>query len=778
MAPNAIAKKYTLTGGENTYSSPASVNEADARKLQSLIPSLSGALERERPTIPFTADAAFASRVGAFHQFKRNNSGTIVTYWFCATATVLYQLSGFPSGVWNAVAAVGTLAGFPVFSNINNTLHMSDGVTNWIFDGASWVTDGLPIPTIAPEVVVASAAAGNAITAITRSGNVVSATLTGVLPFSPGTVVVVAGVTDTTYNGTFQIVTVSTSLGIVTWNQRGPDSSSSSGTVTENTFTILSNRYYWTTFFDGSATHPHESSSSPTSVGTGATTSKIVKVHQQPGTLSSISGTAVVGTGTSFSQAHVGMNLFGPNNGPVSNFIGKIASVTDSLHLTLVATAASAITGNYVIVPTRATGWNVYASSSEEDRLGSLIGIVSTGFAEFIDTSPMIGTLGAAFQNVQRPLLNDPTPPSTMMEVHKNRIWRNLPTTFPNFFTYTGFEEILAEQAGTPSECVPGAASNTVSPGQINETSFPDQSSVITGIRKHGDSLYIGTELNVIPLYGSSLADFQLSESQAFAVGFAGRRASCSTPFGLAFVSYDLKVYLYPSQYSFGVDSTTALVELGRPKRPEFENIDGNDFPNMHLIFYNWGRRNWLVLSYRRTDLTFATWVFDFEVKGWFQLQQGYTAIAVFEMTLGRKSLIAATTGNKVVVIDDLTGNFPIPGGTVYPVGYLRVLLDFTDPGSNFAGRNIEFEKSNDQMGVDVTIWLDPVDPENPGQGIPIPMTKKKLGANAYTGRPNPSTGSSCQRVLVEFAVAASAQNGFFRGYTVEADKLPASPVL
>src|SRR6266404_8352398 len=122
MPPNSIVRKYTLTGGENTYSSPAAVNEDDARKLQSLIPSLSGALERERPVLPLTTDIAFPSRVGVFHQFKRNNNGTIVTYWFCATATTLYQLSGFPGGTWNAVGAVGALAGFPVFCNINNTL--------------------------------------------------------------------------------------------------------------------------------------------------------------------------------------------------------------------------------------------------------------------------------------------------------------------------------------------------------------------------------------------------------------------------------------------------------------------------------------------------------------------------------------------------------------------------------------------------------------------------------------------------------------------------------
>src|ERR1700675_695867 len=151
MPPNSIVKRYTLTGGENTFSSPAAVNESDARKLQSLIPSLSGALERERPPILF-ASTTLPSRVGFFWQFKRNNNGVIAFYYFCATATELYQLSGvYPTATWIPVLA---LQGFPVAVNINNTMHLSDGVSNWIFDGISFMTDGLSIPPIAPIFIV------------------------------------------------------------------------------------------------------------------------------------------------------------------------------------------------------------------------------------------------------------------------------------------------------------------------------------------------------------------------------------------------------------------------------------------------------------------------------------------------------------------------------------------------------------------------------------------------------------------------------------------------
>jgi hypothetical protein len=775
-APNSIVKRYSLTGGQNIYSSPASVNENDARKLQSLIPSLAGYLERERPTVPFTADAPFASRIAFFHQFKRNNNGIIVTYQFCATATELYLLTGaFPTQIWQPVL---TLQGFPVAVNINNTMHISDGINSWIYDGLGFNIDGLAIPfnpphfaVIAPVGLTIAASPTGAV----RVNGVVTITTTTPHGLFAGQVAVVAAVTDPTFDS---IVTILTVPSPTTFTYKlvapFPDSASGAGTVNATGVTILSNRYYWTTYSDQSLTHPHESSSSPISLGTGPQTNMQFQVFVMPGTLTvALGNAAVVGVGTNFDQRDIGKALWVPGGGRA----GIILSVQDAQHLTLAAGSLYSAVGPYNIAPIRATHWNLYASSSEEDKVGNYLASIPINFFYYFDFSPMDGTVGSYFRNVQRPLLNDPPLPSPIMEVYQNRIWRVVPK-FPNFFSYTGNEEILAEQAGTPSECVPGDDPNTVSPGQINETSYPDQSSTITSMKAHGAALFIGTELNVIPLYGESLADFQLSNSQAFAVGFAGRKLSVSTPFGLAFVSYDTKVYLYPSQYSFGVDSTTALVELGRPMRPEFENIDGSDYQNASLTFYNWGRRNWLVLNYRRTDLTFATWVFDFETKGWFQLQQGYTAVYVFEMTLGRRSLVAATTDNHIVVIDDRTGNYPIPVNTNYPVGYFHVLLDFGDPNASFIIHSVEYEKSDQNMEVDVTIWLDPINPENPGVGIPVIMSETTLGANTSLGRPNSDTGASCQRMLIEFAVAAGPIAGTLHGFTVEAEKMIVEPVL
>lgn len=708
-------KRYNLIGGENTYASPATTGPNDARKLQSLIPSLAGYLERERPTIAFTGDSSFPSRVGFFHQFKRHNEDkTLTTHYFCATATTLYKLQNpGPSQTWAAVTQIGTLAGFPVAVNNNNQMHLSDDAKNWIFDGQSWIKDGLEIPLHPPAFAVVAGAG----------------------------------------------------------------------------FAVTANRYYWTTFSDQSVTHPHESSSSPISPGTGPFTGT-ANVQPRKGTINVAGGSsAVVGNGTDFTQDDIGQYLFLNDVFialPVPHFFVSpflITAVQDAQHLTISGSPITTTSGaSYIIAPARTTHWNLYASSSEEDKRGNFLASIaiqgSAGLqATYLDQSPMIGTIGSIFSSVERPLLNDPPQPTRIMEVHKNRIFRRV-EDFPNIFSFTGFEEILAEQVGSPSECVPGADPNTRSPDDVNEDSLPDQAVHIRGLCKHGDALYIGSESNVIPLFGNQLSNFALSEAPAFVVGFAGQRSNKSTPFGLAFVSYDHEVYLYPSQSAYNVDLTTALVELGRPKRPEFELMDGTDFENVHLVPYFWGRRKWLVLSYRRANQTFATWAFDFEIKGWFQLQQGYTSVAVFEMTPGRKTLIGASAAdNRVYVIDDLTGNFPVPDGQIYPVGYFRQLIDFGKPDSTFVVRSLGYEKSNADMEVDVTVWLDPKDPDNPGPGITVVMSNSKLGANTLTGSPI-SGGSSCQRMLVEFAVTASTKNGKFLGFSVEAEELKATPAL
>jgi len=715
--------KYNLVTGENTFASPASTDPADARRLQSLIPSVNGEMGRETPPIQLGALTLTdpTRQVRVFHEFRHHDGfGAFTTHFFAASNDSLYRTTSiFPTATWTKVL---TLTDYPVLVNIDNTLHISDGTSSWIFDGTSIVQEGLQIPPNAPTISV-TAGTGSSL--------------------------------------------------------------------------ILSNRYYRCTYVDDTATrNTHESSGTGISAGTGAVnvTGGQIIVYQEPGTITTVSGSpAIVGSGTSFSSRHVGMKL------RTAAVTGVILTVTDATHLTLDTNAGSNTAAqHFTIAPQRATKWNIYGSGSEEDKLCFFLAQVDLGTFSYTDTSPMIGTSGSIFANINTPLRNDPPNATRVEDVFQRRIWRRN-EQFPTFFTNSAYEEVLSQQAGYPYECVPGIDDNTASPDVIDENSYPDQSAEITCIRAHGDALFIGTEKNVIPLYGQSLADFSLSNVNAFSLGMAGRRLSISTPFGLVFFTYDKKLYLYPTQISqfataYGGEQTTSLIELGRPKRDEFEQVDGNDFQTASLVFYNYGRRNWLVFSYRRKDQTYVTWVFDFEAKGWFQLQQGYLGIGVFEVTKGERVLVGATAndGNghsSIVVIDDLTGTYTLPNAN-YPVGTYRQYTDFGKPGSYFLLKGVQYEVSDPTMVVNVAIWLDPSNPDNPGDPtIPsLNMTRKTIGAKTQSGAEIPSnrfhgtvssdTGGTCQRVLVEFMVGASMVNGTLRGIKIDADELEADPVL
>ena len=422
----------------------------------------------------------------------------------------------------------------------------------------------------------------------------------------------------------------------------------------------------------------------------------------------------------------------------------------------------------FVIAPARATHWYIYASSFEGDTLGLLLAEVAVTTMSYDDVSPMVGTTGSLFTNIERPLILDPPNGTKVMAHHKRRLWRRR-ETFLNFFDYSGYEEVKDGQAGSPYESYPGVNANTVSADLLNETSYPDESDQIRAMVSHGDALWIGTEDEVTPLYGESLETFSFSEIASFGVGMAGRNVAISTPFGLAFLSYDRKLYLYPS-YAVPVneDASTALVEISRPQRTEFEQIAASDLMQAHLVHYNWGKRNWLVLSYRREDATYKTWVFDWETKGWIELQRGCTALAVFEVSPGKKVLVGAGTDFNTYVLDDRTGTYAASGN--FPVGTFRVLVDFGEPNENHVVDCIAYEKSNESLGVTVTYWLDPNDPDNPGTGQVLPMSKMKIGANRFEGKL--SGGSSCQRILVEFSVAASTVSAVLRGIAVYAYRM------
>lgn len=553
-------------------------------------------------------------------------------------------------------------------------------------------------------------------------------------------------------------------------------------------------RYYWTTMADETSGRGTESDTSPRSVVTGPLTNAVVDIYPVGGhfTSSSVSPTVTVatdsksglppsnGSGTqNLLNYYIGKDLYvnGTKLGVITAY-----TTTGSLNylatLTLAANAAATITSGYaVICDDRATHWHLYASESDGSRLGQFLASIpitqNLNTTPVVDNSPFIDSITSQFLPIYRPVRNDPPPPSKILEVHKTRLWRRRESS-PNFFNYTANEEVLSGNNGDPAECVPGADAETVS-DLVNEVSFPDQSQGIRAEISHSDALYLFSEKQCYPLYGQSYDDFALSQITAFSLGIAGRFAGKSTPHGLAFISYDCKGLLYPTQSTVWsvtpqVNATEALAEFGKPMRNVFATINKSKLDQVVTEHYYYGIRDWFIVAFPDNASSYQAWVYEFNTKGWFQLQKGFSSLAVFEVAVGEKVLVGGNADGYVYVIDDLNGIYS-PTGALPVATWRPALINFGNDkeAHRFISLELEFDSQKLANDVTLTYWLDPNNVDSPGAGKTMQMTPI-IGANRYEAKP--TGGATCQRMLLEIKAASTVNPGVIRGIKLLAESV------
>jgi hypothetical protein len=579
---------------------------------------------------------------------------------------------------------------------------------------------------------------------------------------------------------TFQITPVTIS-GTVPNPNPLPSTGSNTGQIT-----AALGRYYWYTNADETVGVATESSSSPIGVVTGPITGGSVHVYQQPGLFScSTSSRTVTGANSSDKPGPIAPALQSNMVGKVlyinGTNVGTIATVNSNSSLTLAANAtATTSSGRAVICDPRCTHWNIYASESDGSKIGQYLAAVpvtqNLNTTPYNDTSPFLDNVLNTFLPVFRPVRNDRPPASKILEVHKVRQWRRKESS-PNFFAFTANEEVTSGDNGDPAQCLPGDASYTVS-DMVNEVSFPDQSARLRSLISHLDSLYMFSEKACYPLYGNSVDDFSIAQVVAFALGGAGRFAGKSTPNGLVFVSYDKRAFLFPtSLYSSYIAqagaSTSALIEIGKPMRNVLSQIASSRLDEVVTTYYHYGIRDWWVVSFptSATNDTPQTWVYDFSDKGWFQLQRGFSSLSVFEVSEGNLVLIGGGVDGNTYVIDDQTGSFnntgALPAATWQPA-----LINFgnEEMAHVFKWLELEFDSAALATSAQITVWLDPVNVDNPGTGRKL-LLKPTLGANRYLAF---LTGNAvCQRMLLQVVAPSNTNAGVIRGIKLVADTLP-----
>jgi hypothetical protein len=737
--------RYNLITGEDTYASQTSQNPATARKLASWIPADDGQLTRELLDVKFNTTQLSGPVVGLYEYDWNDLTGTVNRTYFAAARTdfnpgtqtcnlYFFTTAGPFVQVASNQTTINPLAGVPACVTINNLFHVTDGSYSYVYDG-------------------------------------------------PNNVWYIEGYFTTTEFGSID-------------------------TQSAGSLTLAIGRYYWIGYADH--THNHESDAitffplgSVNTLFTGPITSKEVKVYPFTGLASCSPGSGIVtrsssgdNPGPSAAQATllIQPGFYDPsrirfgvwiNGTQLTDSFGNPVYVVNNTPVNLVLNAHPTQTitnGRAVLAPLKTTHWHLYASEVDGSQVGQQLGEIpltqNLSTTPFIDQDPGISSPSSLFLPIFRPVRNDEPPPSKILEVHKYRQWR-VRKNRPTFFSFSANEEVTSGANGSPQESWPGTDTiyGTFS-DIVNEYPYPDQSNNIRALISHADALYIFSEKQGLPLYGESLDDFALSQVTAFAVGIAGQFAGTSTPSGLAFLSYDRMLFLYPtSNYPWAyvpkdVNVTDSLIDIGKPQRKSWEQIQFADMNKTWVRNYRFGRRNWLVVSAVLNSTSWQTLVYDFNTKGWFHLQQGFQSLATFEVSNGAKILVGGGSDGFVYVADDISGTYVSTGP--HPNAVWRpALIDFGAPDDKHVFMYVELEFSSPALEADTRInyYLDPPDVDNPGTPRTLILQKvKNVGANLYRGWA--TGGNACHRLLLEVNTAASTNVGSIRSAKLVACKI------
>jgi hypothetical protein len=225
------------------------------------------------PTLGASSPTLGASfTVGAGQQVTLVRAANVVTMTMAGGVSQLSLNVGDVVTVFNAVAATFN-GSFKIASVVTPGIQYTYAQTA---ANDTAVSGNLTVPSSNSSFTIAAAPTG-----AVRASGVVTITLTQLLSGGYGvipgqTYVTVAGVTDTSFNGTFPVIVVNYSVGTLTYAQPGlADATSGSGTLT---FGITSTQGGWRYAYSWTNANGHESNLSPFSPATGNVTNRVLWV--------------------------------------------------------------------------------------------------------------------------------------------------------------------------------------------------------------------------------------------------------------------------------------------------------------------------------------------------------------------------------------------------------------------------------------------------------------------------------------------------------------------
>jgi hypothetical protein len=784
----------SLTGGLNSYTDPTLLSPQMWAAANNVYSGLFGTVRRARwaPTLNNTTagytptTVRMSSMYGAYLPLSNPwwffDTNMQIWYWDAvlhrATQVSLQTTSLFYLPTWNLTGPFMRLG-------LGGMIFQTNGMArSKIFNNAGVPTlelDGIDAPDAAP-IIGGTTSTSAAITAISRTSNIVTLTAPGLVSvYFPQGWITVAGVTDTTYNspaGTaFKMLTVAGG-NTITYAQIGQDSSSSGGTVntgiTKNTG--RSYQYAWENANTG-----HVSAPSPASQYIQGGGGLIEVATTQPGTVTTINASPVItGSNTFFSQAWVGRKISMKGNSfPVDPYI---VSVQDATHLTV--NSGSAITDAtpraFFVYDPQVTHVRIYATS---DGGAIYFRIARNSFTatNFINNSPFNFTSvggGVYYNDTDN---SEPPNGSFTSELTQNQ---NVPPPITQFQDqYQGRRIVYGTNAAPQSffysnmeATVVGQPPESFAP--LNEITLPIGDGAINGSANLPTGMCFWSNRHDMFRMTGLLTDNLVANPQQlgttiqrlpYLIGAASPYATCVTSLGAFWLSSDREVWLFTDHY--------APKNVGIPIQNILNQATRIQFARMKC--YKSGGRNWLALAITIGSSTFNNQLclLDLDLLA----SNGQPSFFTFDMATNAPSWYLYTTNCEAIetafdsnsinhliagdvdVITDLDWqpsyytvateqSIPSPGLTLHAVGnqdpetiktgaWMRVLtnqspLNFASQG--WSWNVLSYDDDKFIMGVNANTTLCVPGVNNPSQIFALersPALFKWGGVNVVKGR-------------------------------------------
>jgi hypothetical protein len=498
-----------------------------------------------------------------------------------------------PAGVGNA-----SLIGPWSRQTLQNIVYEMNGLVKQSGRNANAATVegfGLDSPDASPQVIISTATGSTVnITSIARLNGVVTATMASSSLIVPGGngigFINVVGVTDTSFNGTFVLVSGSATATLV-WSQLGQNTTSASGSVNIQITKAVGRSYSWA----------WENSNKP-HVGAPSPSTQFIQYNLQngqiqliePGLVTTNGTTTVTGVGTFFTSAWIGRSLWISSLGAA----GRIIAVPSATSLILAVAAATSASNQFQVYDPQSTNIRLYQTAD--------------GQATYFRTQrnawvPTATTLLAAgllfFDNGQS------EPPNFPFTTETSQL-NNIPPPIGSFiYEYGGRLLVFGISGSGQSFFYSNSETTSIGMPQesfapLNQVTLPIQNAKINGMLEFPGQLIIWSDKNDMFRMTGLLTDnsvLNVASTQTgaqqgasisslpYSLGIANPYASDMTPLGGIWLTQNAEVWLFTGTY--------APRNIGRPVQDILNSIPKANLSLARAKYFHANNRNWWAIA-------------------------------------------------------------------------------------------------------------------------------------------------------------------------------------